>query len=76
MREILTGDMIHRALLKKGLRSDFIYLCDDMDPPYGRSIPSFPPRATRSTLESRFSRYRHLTATVLILSTSWHRSST
>ena len=32
MREILTGDMIHKAALKKGLNSRFIYLCDDIDP--------------------------------------------
>lgn len=44
MREILTGDMIHRALLKKGLRSDFIYLCDDMDPPLRKVYPFLPPQ--------------------------------
>ncbi len=32
MREILTGDMIYKAALKKGLNSRFIYLCDDIDP--------------------------------------------
>ncbi len=32
MREILTGDMIYKAALKKGLKARFIYLCDDIDP--------------------------------------------
>lgn len=32
MREILTGDMIYRASNDAGLKSRFIYLCDDMDP--------------------------------------------
>lgn len=32
MREILTGDMIYKAALRRGLEADFIYLCDDMDP--------------------------------------------
>lgn len=32
MREILTGDMIYRASLDAGLKTRFIYLCDDMDP--------------------------------------------
>ncbi len=32
MREILTGDIIHRAIRDRGLPSRFIYLCDDMDP--------------------------------------------
>ncbi|BAB60385.1 tRNA synthetase Lys [Thermoplasma volcanium GSS1] len=32
MREILTGDILYKAVIKRGLKSDFIYLCDDMDP--------------------------------------------
>lgn len=32
MREILTGDITHKAVLEKGLRSRFIYLADDIDP--------------------------------------------
>ncbi|CAC12288.1 lysyl-tRNA synthetase (lysS) related protein [Thermoplasma acidophilum] len=32
MREILTGDILFKAITKRGLESDFIYLCDDMDP--------------------------------------------
>lgn len=32
MREILTGDIMYRASLDRGLESRFIYLCDDMDP--------------------------------------------
>ncbi len=32
MREILTGDIIYRSLVKKGTDSDFIYLCDNIDP--------------------------------------------
>ncbi len=32
MREILTGDMLYKASLRSGLKSRFIYLCDDMDP--------------------------------------------
>ncbi len=32
MREILTGDILFKAISKKGLEADFIYLCDDMDP--------------------------------------------
>ncbi len=32
MREILTGDMIYKAAVRKGLQADFIYLCDDIDP--------------------------------------------
>jgi lysyl-tRNA synthetase class 1 len=32
MREILTGDILYKASLKNGLKSRFIYLCDDMDP--------------------------------------------
>ena len=32
MREILTGDLIYKASVDKGLNSRFIYLCDDMDP--------------------------------------------
>ena len=32
MREILTGDMLYKASMDRGLKSRFIYLCDDMDP--------------------------------------------
>ena len=32
MREILTGDIINRALHDKNLETRFIYLCDDLDP--------------------------------------------
>ena len=32
MREILTGDIINRALQDKKLETRFIYLCDDLDP--------------------------------------------
>ncbi|HLH86747.1 MAG TPA: lysine--tRNA ligase [Thermoplasmataceae archaeon] len=32
MREILTGDMIFKAIRSRGMNARFIYLCDDMDP--------------------------------------------
>ncbi|KAA8922261.1 lysine--tRNA ligase [Thermoplasma sp.] len=32
MREILTGDLLYKAIAKRELEADFIYLCDDMDP--------------------------------------------
>lgn len=32
MREILTGDITHRAVVDRGLKSRFIYLADDPDP--------------------------------------------
>lgn len=32
MREILTGDMLYKASVDRGLNSRFIYLCDDIDP--------------------------------------------
>lgn len=32
MREILTGDMLFKAAVDRGLESRFIYLCDDIDP--------------------------------------------
>ncbi len=32
MREILTGDMLFKAAVERGLDSRFIYLCDDIDP--------------------------------------------
>ncbi len=32
LREILTGDIIYKSLLKDGKEADFIYLADDIDP--------------------------------------------
>lgn len=32
MREILTGDILYKASVRKGKSSRFIYLCDDADP--------------------------------------------
>ncbi|MEM0132367.1 lysine--tRNA ligase [Acidiplasma sp.] len=32
MREIITGDILYKASLDRGLKSRFIYLCDDLDP--------------------------------------------
>ena len=32
MREIVTGDLIYRAAVDRGLDTRFIYMCDDMDP--------------------------------------------
>lgn len=32
LREILTGDLIYKSLLKDGKQADFIYLADDIDP--------------------------------------------
>lgn len=32
MREILTGDILFKAAVDSGLKSRFIYLCDDIDP--------------------------------------------
>ncbi len=32
MREILTGDIVYRAARKLGMKSRFLYLCDDIDP--------------------------------------------
>ncbi|AKA48090.1 lysyl-tRNA synthetase [uncultured archaeon] len=32
MREILTGDILYKAAVDRGLMSRFMYLCDDLDP--------------------------------------------
>lgn len=32
MREVMTGDMIYKALLKKGTKAELVYIADDFDP--------------------------------------------
>ncbi|HJJ29272.1 MAG TPA: lysine--tRNA ligase [Methanocorpusculum sp.] len=32
MREVMTGDMIYKALLKKGTEAELVYIADDFDP--------------------------------------------
>ena len=32
VREVMTGDIIHKSIQMEGMESSFIYLCDDIDP--------------------------------------------
>lgn len=32
MREVMTGDMIYKAILKKGTKAELVYIADDFDP--------------------------------------------
>lgn len=32
MREVMTGDMIYKALLKQGVKAELVYIADDFDP--------------------------------------------